>query len=118
MQLTIAKQAMQAAIAITNIFINVNLVHLQNQIVQNRKLMWVTHNPAVQKIVIQNRLIKKLSFEIKNDNLTAAEKKDFEQFLLKNHKVFATSRAEMGYNQMFPHVIDTGDLKPVNLRYY
>ena len=61
---------------------------------------------------------KKLSFEIKNDNLTAAEKKDFEQILLKNHKVFATCRAEMGYNQMFPHVIDTGDSKPVNLRYY
>ena len=61
---------------------------------------------------------KKLSFQIKNDNFTVAEKKDFEHFLLRNHRVFATCRAEMGYNQMFPHFIDTGDSKPVNLRYY
>ena len=37
---------------------------------------------------------------------------------MKNSKVFSTSRATMGMNDWFPLYIDTGDAKPIALRYY
>ena len=61
---------------------------------------------------------KKLEFEITNDNFETDEKDDFKQFLMKNHKVFATSRKNMGYNTKFPHITDTGDGRSVGTRYF
>ena len=61
---------------------------------------------------------KKLEFQIGKDNFSHDEKDDFKQFLLKNHKVFATSRKNMGHNAMYPHITDTGDGKSFGFRYY
>ena len=57
-----------------------------------------------------------LKFNIKNDNFIPAEIKDFEFFLLKNDRRFATSRAHLGENDKDPHIVDTGDNNPSSMR--
>ena len=57
-----------------------------------------------------------LKFNIKNDNFIPAEIKDFEIFLLKNDRLFATSRAHLGEIDKDPHIVETGDNNPSSMR--
>ena len=57
-----------------------------------------------------------LKFNIANDNLSAAEIKDFEIFLFSNDKRFSVTRENMGYNVYHPHIVDVEGQNPSNMR--
>ena len=62
-----------------------------------------------------------LNFNIKNDNFSAAEVKDFENFLFTNSKRFAINREGIGHNFYHPHIVDPDGQNPTNMskcRYY
>ena len=56
-----------------------------------------------------------LTFNFINDNMSPAEIKDFEQFLLTNHSNFSLTRKHMAYNKYYPHVVDVGESTPANM---
>ena len=58
------------------------------------------------------------NFDIDNPTLSAQEVAEFIAFLVRNKKAFATTLARLGYSSEFYHTIDTGDAKPVALRFY
>ena len=57
-------------------------------------------------------------FHIENPNLSAQQIAELITFLLKNKKVFASTLAKLGHSTSYYHTIDTGDAKPVALRFY
>ena len=59
---------------------------------------------------------KTLKFYI-NPNQSSDVKIDFAKFLQGNKKRFSTCRKEMGFNDKYPHYMETTDEKPVPLRY-
>ena len=58
------------------------------------------------------------NFDIDNPTLSAQEVAELIAFLVRNKKAFATTLARLGYSSEFYHTIDTGDAKPVALRFY
>ena len=59
---------------------------------------------------------KSLKFKI-NQNLSYEIKTDVTKFLRSNNKRFSTCRKEMGFNDLYPHYMETTDEKAVPLRY-
>ena len=57
-------------------------------------------------------------FDIDNPTLSAREVAELVAFLIRNKKAFASTLARLGYTSEFYHTIDTGDAKPVALRFY
>ena len=89
----------------------------QNNLKQKRSKILPPSPPCDQTINDDDEPFDNvLKFNIKNDNFVPAEIKDFENFLLKNDKRFATSRAHLGENDEDQHLVDTGDNNPSSMR--
>ena len=59
-----------------------------------------------------------LNFNIDNPKLSAQEIAELIAFLVKNKQAFASTLAKLGHSSEYFHKIETGDAKPVALRFY
>ena len=57
-------------------------------------------------------------FEIDNPKLTVHEVAELISFLVKNKKAFASTLARLWHSTEYYHTVETGDAKPVALRFY
>ena len=59
-----------------------------------------------------------LDFHINNPNISDSDRQTLQKFLSDNRNVFACSKADLGRSSLVQHEIDTGDAKPVSMRFY